>query len=63
MRSSNANDNTPLAPQEDSNNKPSEWSPADRRVQVAAARLRTTLDERLGRDTPPSVKALAKQDL
>ncbi|MFE4229948.1 hypothetical protein ACFRJ8_18900 [Arthrobacter sp. NPDC056886] len=38
-------------------------APAQRRVQVAAARLRTTLDERLGRSTPPDVKALAKKAL
>ena len=33
------------------------------RVQVAAARLRFILDERLGRPTPPSSKALAKEEL
>lgn len=38
-------------------------SPQDRRVQVAAARLRVTLDKRLNRDTPPDVKAIAKQEL
>lgn len=36
-------------------------SPQERRVQVAAARLRVTLDDRLGRQTPDAVKALAKQ--
>lgn len=35
----------------------------ERRVQVAAARLRVTLDERLNRHTPPEVKALAKEAL
>lgn len=30
------------------------------RVQLAAARLRVTLDERLGRPTPPATKALAQ---
>ena len=33
------------------------------RVQVAAARLRLTLDERLGRATPAKTKALAKENL
>ncbi|RKR29795.1 hypothetical protein [Arthrobacter oryzae] len=33
------------------------------RVQVAAARLRVTLDERLGRPTPAATKALAKEEL
>lgn len=33
------------------------------RVQVAAARLRVTLDERLGRPTPEETKALAKEAL
>lgn len=37
-----------------------ELTPEDRRVQVAAARLRVTLDERLKRTTPPEVKALAQ---
>ena len=40
-----------------------ELSPQDRRVQVAAARLRVTLDKRLDRPTPPEVTALAQQDL
>jgi hypothetical protein len=31
------------------------------RVQVAAAKLRVALDERLGRPTPPQTKALAKE--
>lgn len=39
-----------------------ELSPEDRRVQVAAARLRVTLDERLNRTTPPEVKALAQAE-
>ncbi|WP_248760586.1 hypothetical protein [Pseudarthrobacter sp. SSS035] len=34
---------------------------AAHRVQVAAARLRVTLDKRLGRLTPPQTKALAKE--
>ena len=38
-------------------------SPAQHRVQVAAARLRVTLDERLGRPTPAKTKALAKEAL
>jgi hypothetical protein len=38
-------------------------TPAQRRVQVAAARLRVTLDERLGRPTPPKTQALAKEAL
>jgi hypothetical protein len=33
------------------------------RVQVAAARLRVTLDERLGRPTPDRTQALAKEEL
>ena len=36
-------------------------SPEDQRVQIAAARLRKTLDERLGRPTPADVTALAKK--
>lgn len=35
---------------------------ADHRVQVAAARLRVALDERLGRPTPQKTKALAKEN-
>jgi len=38
-------------------------TPAERRVQVAAARLRVTLDERLGRETPAKTKALAKEPI
>ncbi|MET4588506.1 hypothetical protein [Arthrobacter sp. 754] len=38
-------------------------SPAEHRVQVAAARLRVTLDERLGRETPAKTKALAKEPI
>lgn len=37
-------------------------SAADRRVQVAAAKLRAALDERLGRPTPTETKALAEED-
>ncbi len=33
-----------------------------RRVQVAAAKLRAVLDDRLGRTTPPDVKKLAQED-
>lgn len=36
-------------------------SAADHRVQVAAAKLRVALDERLGRPTPAKTKALAKE--
>jgi hypothetical protein len=32
------------------------------RVRVAAARLRVTLDERLGRPTPPKAQALAREE-
>ncbi|MHC6230737.1 hypothetical protein ACX5I6_14065 [Arthrobacter sp. MMS24-T111] len=38
-------------------------TPAGHRVQVAAARLRVTLDERLGRETPAKTKALAKEPI
>lgn len=38
-------------------------TPAEHRVQVAAARLRVALDERLGRSTPAETKALSKEDL
>ncbi len=37
-------------------------TPSEHRVQVAAARLRVTLDERLGRQTPPETKKLAQED-
>ncbi|MDQ1593452.1 MAG: hypothetical protein QOH40_8 [Arthrobacter pascens] len=36
---------------------------AEHRVQVAAARLRVTLDERLGRETPAKTKALAQEPI
>ncbi|MEN2744763.1 hypothetical protein [Sinomonas halotolerans] len=36
---------------------------SDRRVQIAAARLRVVLDERLNRPTPEWVKRLAEQKL
>jgi purine-nucleoside phosphorylase len=36
---------------------------ADHRVQVAAARLRVTLHQRLGPETPAKTKALAKEQL
>lgn len=42
--------------------RPDQPSPADHRVQVAAARLRVTLDRRLGRDTPSKTAALARED-
>jgi hypothetical protein len=35
---------------------------SEHRVQVAAAKLRVALDERLGRPTPPKTKALAKEN-
>ena len=38
-------------------------TPAEHRVQVAAARLRVTLDERLGRETPAKTTARAKQPI
>jgi len=38
-------------------------TPAEHRVQVAAARLRVTLDQRLGRETPAKTKALAKEPI
>jgi hypothetical protein len=41
---------------------PTRNSAADHRVQVAAAKLRVALDERLGRPTPPKTKALAKEN-
>ena len=40
-----------------------EMAPQERRVQVVSARLRVTLDGRLGRVTPDEVKALAKEPL
>ena len=36
---------------------------SDRRVQIAAAKLRVALDERLNRETPEWVKRLAQQKL
>ena len=36
---------------------------APKRGQVAAARLRVTLDQRLGRETPAKTKALAKEPI
>lgn len=42
---------------------PRKSTPAEHRVQVAAARLRVTLDERLGRETPARTKALAKEPI
>lgn len=38
-----------------------DMTPPERRVQVAAARLRVTLDDRLGRLAPDDVKAVAKE--
>lgn len=35
---------------------------SEHRVQVAAAKLRVALDERLSRPTPPKVRALAKEN-
>ena len=42
---------------------PKKATPAEHRVQVAAARLRVTLDQRLGRETPATTKALAKEPI
>lgn len=42
---------------------PKKATPAEHRVQVAAARLRVTLDQRLGRETPARTKALAKEPI
>lgn len=36
-------------------------TPAEHRVQVAAAKLRVTLDTRLNRPTPPDVTKLARE--
>ena len=44
-------------------NIPKKATPAEHRVQVAAARLRVTLDQRLGRETPAKTKALAKEPI
>lgn len=54
---------TPGPEQANEDRRPSrkEDAAADRRVQVAAAKLRVALDERLGRDTPPETVALAKE--
>lgn len=38
-------------------------SDSEHRVQVAAARLRVSIDERLGRETPPEVKELASEEI
>ena len=38
-------------------------TPSEHRVQVASAKLRVALDERLGRPTPAETKALSKEDL
>ncbi|WP_082049681.1 hypothetical protein [Arthrobacter sp. SPG23] len=38
-------------------------TPSEHRVQVAAAKLRVALDERLGRPTPAETKALSQEDL
>ncbi|SDL38968.1 hypothetical protein SAMN04487916_108154 [Arthrobacter sp. ov407] len=43
--------------------KVSSTTASQHRVQVAAARLRVTLDERLGRPTPAQTKALAREEL
>jgi hypothetical protein len=42
---------------------PERRSASDRRVQIAAAKLRVVLDERLKRPTPEWVKRLAEQKL
>ena len=41
--------------------RPASVSPEDRRVQIAAARLKVVLDERLERQTPDWVLALAAE--
>lgn len=38
-------------------------TPSEHRVQVAAAKLRVALDERLGRPTPAKTKALSRESL
>lgn len=38
-------------------------SPQERQVEVAAARLRVTLDRRLNRKTPTAIVALAQEEL
>ena len=40
-----------------------DMNPQERLVQVSAARLRLTLDGRLGRETPDEVKALANEPI
>ncbi|GAA4048282.1 hypothetical protein GCM10023063_39660 [Arthrobacter methylotrophus] len=41
--------------------RPASVSPEDRKVQIAAAKARVTLDKRLGEDTPEWIAALARE--
>ncbi|WP_231497200.1 hypothetical protein [Arthrobacter sp. MA-N2] len=41
--------------------RPASVSPEDRKVQIAAAKARVTLDKRLGEDTPEWLAALARE--
>jgi hypothetical protein len=52
-----------LAPQHIPARASSPATASQHRVQVAAARLRVTLDRRLGRPTPDQTRALAKEEL
>ena len=52
-----------LAPQHIPARASSPATAPQHRVQVAAARLRVTLDRRLGRPTPDQTRALAKEEL
>jgi hypothetical protein len=53
----------PLAPQHIPARASRPATASQHRVQVAAARLRVTLDRRLGRPTPDQTRALAKEEL
>lgn len=53
-------DSGPHTPEQTPERRPGS---SDRRVQIAAARLRVVLDERLKRPTPEWVKRLAEQKL
>ncbi|MDR6505542.1 hypothetical protein [Arthrobacter oryzae] len=50
-------------PRHASTSRGRQLTPSEHRVQVAAAKLRVALDERLGRPTPAETKALSKEDL
>ncbi|MGO4582799.1 hypothetical protein AB4Z38_02755 [Arthrobacter sp. 2RAF6] len=41
--------------------RPATVSPEDRKVQIAAAKARVTLDKRLGEDTPEWIIALSQE--